>query len=208
MKTKTILVTITAAILFGVMPLVANAANISWFSELYEVSGSASPGPSLYDSATSYLDLPISVVAADGSGCNESITSLSDSTMSTRAYFADPCTYADSGASFTGTFVSTMPLFTFDYTLDNTVGMTNLYVKDNGIEIYNNFLSAGSNQTVTLGITVGNTIEVGFGQGAYQSDTTLDYAMAVAPEPISSTLFIVGGATLGFRRFWKKRRNS
>ncbi len=30
--------------------------------------------------------------------------------------------------------------------------------------------------------------------------------IAVVPEPISSTLFIVGGATLGFRRFWKKRR--
>ncbi|UCH81270.1 MAG: PEP-CTERM sorting domain-containing protein [Nitrospiraceae bacterium] len=26
----------------------------------------------------------------------------------------------------------------------------------------------------------------------------------VVPEPISSTLFIVGGATLGFRRFRKK----
>lgn len=31
--------------------------------------------------------------------------------------------------------------------------------------------------------------------------------LSVAPEPVSSTLFIVGGATLGFRRFWKKRRN-
>jgi len=28
----------------------------------------------------------------------------------------------------------------------------------------------------------------------------------IIPEPISSTLFIVGGATLGFRRFRKKRR--
>jgi len=28
----------------------------------------------------------------------------------------------------------------------------------------------------------------------------------VVPEPISSTLFIVGGATLGFRRSWKKKK--
>ena len=28
------------------------------------------------------------------------------------------------------------------------------------------------------------------------------------PEPISSTLFVVGGATLGFRRFWKKRKSA
>ena len=34
-----------------------------------------------------------------------------------------------------------------------------------------------------------------------------DFTMAVVPEPISSTLFIVGGATLGFRQ-WRKRRAS
>lgn len=28
----------------------------------------------------------------------------------------------------------------------------------------------------------------------------------VAPEPVSSILFAVGGATIGFRRFWNKRR--
>jgi hypothetical protein len=31
--------------------------------------------------------------------------------------------------------------------------------------------------------------------------------LSVVPEPISSTLFIVGGATLGFRQWRKKRRN-
>ena len=35
----------------------------------------------------------------------------------------------------------------------------------------------------------------------------LELYTSVVPEPISSTLFIVGGATLGFRRFWKKFRN-
>ncbi len=46
-------------------------------------------------------------------------------------------------------------------------------------------------------------------QGAGYNKDTLMYTWAVrsvVPEPISSTLFIVGGATLGFRRFLKKRR--
>ena len=34
-----------------------------------------------------------------------------------------------------------------------------------------------------------------------------EVSISVVPEPISSTLFIVGGATLGFRRFRKKIKN-
>lgn len=29
--------------------------------------------------------------------------------------------------------------------------------------------------------------------------------IAVAPEPVSSVLFLVGGAALGIRRYWKNR---
>lgn len=49
-------------------------------------------------------------------------------------------------------------------------------------------------------------------QGFYPPGGVEDYAWAVrnlsvVPEPISSTLFIVGAATLGFRRFRKKIKN-
>jgi hypothetical protein len=59
----------------------------------------------------------------------------------------------------------------------------------------------------------------GGGQGTHHSAaqvqgiTANDYSgwignTTVIPERISSTLFILGGATLGFRRFWKKRRTT
>jgi len=41
---------------------------------------------------------------------------------------------------------------------------------------------------------------------AAQGGTTSTWAAGVVPEPVSSTLFIVGAATLGFRRFRKKFR--
>lgn len=49
-----------------------------------------------------------------------------------------------------------------------------------------------------------------FGGGSWNSFShneagAFKVAGTVVPEPISSTLFIVGGATLGLRRFWKKR---
>ncbi len=43
-----------------------------------------------------------------------------------------------------------------------------------------------------------------FSQGSGAYGIAVRTGMAVVPEPISSTLFIVGGATLGFRRFRKK----
>lgn len=33
-------------------------------------------------------------------------------------------------------------------------------------------------------------------------------AGAIVPEPVSSSLFLVGAATLGFRRFWKRRKTA
>lgn len=55
-----------------------------------------------------------------------------------------------------------------------------------------------------------------FGDQGYGNKTNIFFALAVrpgdvsvtvGPEPISSTLFLVGGATLGFRRFRKTITN-
>ena len=83
--------------------------------------------------------------------------------------------------------------YSFDSTLNPVWG--NFYAKggvdkENLINAYNNALDMNN----------------------FDSDDKLDFivrpngehAPPVVPEPISSTLFIVGGATLGFRRFRKK----
>jgi hypothetical protein len=58
------------------------------------------------------------------------------------------------------------------------------------------------------GIQVGDITSSVFGAGDYGEVTSLSVPLTVIPEPISSILFIVGGATLGFRRFWIKRRTA
>jgi hypothetical protein len=55
---------------------------------------------------------------------------------------------------------------------------------------------------------VGNVKEVDYYTDNNPPTVTELARVGVVPEPISSTLFIVGGITLGFRRFWKKRRSA
>lgn len=47
-----------------------------------------------------------------------------------------------------------------------------------------------------------------FDRNATPANTGIALDVYHAPEPISSLLFVTGAATLGFRRLWKKRRNT
>jgi hypothetical protein len=59
-------------------------------------------------------------------------------------------------------------------------------------------------------VSIGNlaTFNVYTDNRSNQNPFALSYYPTVVPEPVSSTLFILGGATLGLRRFWKKRANA
>lgn len=51
------------------------------------------------------------------------------------------------------------------------------------------------------------TVDAKYSKSKWNSDTA-NTSFTVTPEPISSILFLTGGATLGFRRFWKKRMSA
>ena len=74
--------------------------------------------------------------------------------------------------------------------------------------VWGNFYAKGGTDEGNLVNAYNNALE----DSNFNSDDRLDFIVRpnggssppVVPEPISSTLFIVGGATLGFRRFRKK----
>jgi hypothetical protein len=74
--------------------------------------------------------------------------------------------------------------------------------------VWGNYYAKGGNDHGNLVNAYNNALE----DSNFNSDNNLDFIVRpnggntppVAPEPFSSTLFIVGGATLGFRRFRKK----
>jgi hypothetical protein len=49
-----------------------------------------------------------------------------------------------------------------------------------------------------------SSIKININQASGMEVDHLQYGATVVPEPVSSTLFIIGGATLGFRRFRKR----
>ena len=103
--------------------------------------------------------------------------------------------YAGSSSSY-ATGINDMGLIVGSYV--DVGGTTNGYMYDNGT--WSDLFVPGSTSTTTTGINNNGVIV-----GNYYDGTTNYGYIAVVPEPISSTLFIIGGATLGFRLNRKKK---
>ena len=73
----------------------------------------------------------------------------------------------------------------------------NIYNNDKNMDIFFSDFLIAPTESVTLHVYTDNT------QGS-NDPFAVGYYPSVVPEPISSTLFVVGAATLGFRRFRKK----
>ncbi len=86
---------------------------------------------------------------------------------------------------------------TYSLVYDPLAGSADLFI--NGIEQISDYTGYATSQTRVLW---GSGTSNDTGQGNYSS-----VLFSVVPEPISATLFIVGGATLGFRRMRKKIMN-
>ncbi len=99
-------------------------------------------------------------------------------------------------------------------TLENTAGTNGLVNTDVFENLLNHYyfsetvLSTDSYRAWIFAMNIGYQTYGGKSSYSYIRTIAVMDGMAVVPEPMSMILFGVGGATLGFRRFWKKRRTA
>lgn len=130
--------------------------------------------------------------------------------------------FANAISSFTGTFTASQPTFEFSYGLTSSGGSYTSYTGwltlndlTDSTTLTNLSLTEGSD-TVSVALPDMHDIEVKFGINAssgppitYHSaatrQATLTFNTAVAPEPISTVLFVTGGTVLAGRRFLRRK---
>lgn len=117
--------------------------------------------------------------------------------------------FVRASAEFDGTYVATDPYFRFQYGFTEAGADLSIDVWNNTTysSIFNQSFNSASTDTLLLPTPVGDEIRVRFKLSAFNDNASgnLDYAMsAVAPEPVSSILFLTGGGVLMGSRFRKK----
>jgi len=208
------------------IPIIGYADIVSWDTQQY--TAYASNGSS---NQTSYGVPSLAHVGSKFSQpYREATAEITDTSMYAFAYLwaADGNVAARSDFSGTYTAQADTPLFQFTYSLlfnnynftqhtypsaDNSAWLTVYDVTDNATLYSNNALSLTSNPSVISVATMANhSISVNFGvesdyysEGSGGEALTLSYGTAVAPEPISSILFVTGGTFLAGRRLLRRK---
>ncbi len=198
------------------LPIITEAAsNIPWTTEWYAVGAyNFTEGNENY--ANSSANLPIIASLYGGSIYSE----ITASTTSVSSYFPSTYSEAEADVYFVGNYVANAPYFMFQYDYDHTAGYTFF---DLGVAEYRNnqwyqwlgniSCSSDCSGTLLAPTPVGGDIRVTLEHyalsdrnGSLSSSSLNYYSMSsVAPEPLSSVLFVTGGTLLAGRRFIRRK---
>lgn len=220
---KLILLTMVLAFLLYV-PVLANADAISWTTEQYTATANTNVN---YGSSP---PISSSYILHLGPNKNESDSTITSTSMDVFAKSSDPEFWVWGIAEFSGTYTAPVetPFFSFTYdgyyTTTGSVVLSEHYawltvtdLSTNTVLYSDSSLSLDNSvYNVLVPTTAGNQIEVDFGAKVFASrwlypqteNVILNYstAVAVAPEPISSILFLTGGATLIGRKYIRRKK--
>jgi hypothetical protein len=192
------------------------AAPVTWSSESYSVySWGVNTGG--FDSASGST-LPVSsLVDLNLYGDYEyAYAEITAASMYIETIAGGMTGHSEAHAGASGTFFAVEPyfVFTYDFTeggnTPTSQGISITDVTDSTTLFSQNYFDSSDSITVPtalnheIHVSFGMTSAIGVccGQGEKSSQGTLNYSMAVVPEPVSTILFITGGAVLAVRRFF------
>jgi hypothetical protein len=209
---------ITLFISLFLISSIVGADVVPWTTEQYtaEANGNMSYGP------------PFPVVSGASVGSNNSFVQILPTEMYVKAKSFNSGAYFWAYADFYGTYTasSSNPYFLFTYDGTYTTqgwGYTQIHdawleVKDitSNTTLYNDTQLAldGNSRLIYIPTISGHEISVAFGARAaadcyigctQEESVSLNYAMAVVPEPVSAILFATGGVFLAGRRYLKQK---
>lgn len=233
-KLKTFVSIISILALFS-FPLMASADVVPWATEQYDVSVEYEYGtgnnfvsdsgvtPSLSVSINEY-NVPCVFPAGRYSDAILESTITASSMYTYAGLPGGSCNgaFAESEADFAGTYTAVDLYFQFTYDfVDSSVGPSNSSFRVRVVDtststtLLSEYIIVDNSDTLIVPTLLGHDISVtmvldapsvgGIAAGTVNYNMSSVNELPVVPEPISSTLFIVGGAILGFRRFRKPK---
>ncbi|MBI4683616.1 MAG: hypothetical protein HY755_00265 [Nitrospirae bacterium] len=217
MGLKNYLLLMLAVISFPIYPLIAEADSITWIDQSYNVGARVrvldSSGNPSYTSAGD-SGLPPLHIFLQGTYSYDYAESWIHNENSFEVLSAGAST---ASASFSGNYTAILPILQLDYIMTDISGSLGFRVDDitTGTSLFNTTFGSLSHTTdtgiVQVNTLIGHEISVstsGRGSGSFNVYYSSSTPVPVAPEPISSILFVTGGTLLAGRRYLRKKKKA